>query len=135
MSASQDSLVSSMAAHSSPLGFTPAARKASSGTRRSVFPIPSRPRASASRRAGSTVRTSTLPPRRAAAMAAAAAAVVVLPTPPGPQATMISFEASRPSSEAARAVDLRGAALAPSGAELFAERRRPGGWCAARAGG
>ncbi len=30
-------------------------------------------------------------------MAAAAAAVVVLPTPPGPQATTISFDARRPS--------------------------------------
>ena len=78
----------------------PRPRKASSGTRRSVLPIPSSPSASARRRAGSTVSTRTLPPRWAAAMAAAAAAVVVLPTPPGPQATTISLEASRPSSDA-----------------------------------
>ena len=56
------------------------------GTGVSTLPNPSRPRALASRRAGSTVSTSTLPPRCAAAMAAAAAAVVVLPTPPEPQA-------------------------------------------------
>ncbi len=96
---SHDCLVSSMAAHSWPRALIPAARKASSGTRCSVLPMPSRPRASASRRAGSTVSTSTLLPCRMAAITAAAAAVVVLPTPPGPQATTISLVASRPSME------------------------------------
>src|ERR1700722_1374511 len=94
---SQDCLVSSMAAHSSPRGLSPAARNASSGTRRSVLPIPSRPNALARRLAGSTVRTSTLPPWCTAAMTPAAAAVVVLPTPPGPQAMTISLAASSPS--------------------------------------
>ncbi|MCK4177667.1 hypothetical protein Acit_09420 [Aciditerrimonas ferrireducens] len=88
--------MSSMAAHSSPFGWTPAAAKASGGTRTASLPMPLTPSASASRRAGSTVSTSTRPPERTAAVAAAAAAVVVLPTPPGPQATTISFEASRP---------------------------------------
>src|SRR5664280_1060981 len=97
MRASHDSLVSSMAAHNWPLGFTPAARKASSGTRCSVLPMPSRPRALASRLAGSTVSTSTLDPCLTAAITAAAAAVVVLPTPPGPQATTISLVARSPS--------------------------------------
>ena len=78
-----------------PRGVTPAAAKTSSGIRRSVLPMPAartgQPRASASRRAGSTVSTSTRPPWWQAAMAAAAAAVVVLPTPPGPQAMTISL--------------------------------------------
>ena len=95
MSESHDSLVSSMAAHSSPRGLTPAALKAESGTRCSVLPMPSRPRALASRLAGSTVSTSTLEPWLTAAISADAAAVVVLPTPPGPQATTISLVASR----------------------------------------
>ena len=99
MRASHDSFVSSIAAHNSPRGRAPARVNASSGTRVSRLPIPSRPRASASRLAGSIVNTRTLPPWRHAAMAAAAAAVVVLPTPPGPQATTISREASNPSSE------------------------------------
>ncbi len=68
MRSSHDSFMSSMAAHSSPRGRTPAARKASSGTRCSWLPRPSSPRASASRRAGSTVSTRTLPPWRTAAM-------------------------------------------------------------------
>ena len=57
-----DCLVSSMAAHSSPRGSTPAAANASAGTGVSTLPNCSRPRAVASRRAGSTVSTSTLPP-------------------------------------------------------------------------
>ena len=79
-------LVSSIAAHSSPRGATPASWNAASGTRVAALPRPSSPSASASRRAGSTVSTSTLPPWCTAAMAAAAAAVVVLPTPPEPHA-------------------------------------------------
>ena len=55
--------MSSMAAHSSPRGFSPAAANASGRTRRSSLPMPSSPSASASRRAGSTVSTSTRPPR------------------------------------------------------------------------
>src|SRR3954447_3351260 len=90
---SQESLVSSMAAHSSPRGSTPASVNSSSGTRVSTLPNCSRPSALASRLAGSTVSTRTLPPRWAAAMAAVAAAVVVLPTPPDPQVTTISFDA------------------------------------------
>ena len=99
MSESQDSLVSSIAAHSSPRGVTPAALNAASGTRCSVLPIPSRPSAFASRLAGSTVSTSTFEPWVTAAINAEAAAVVVLPTPPGPQATTISLVASRLSRE------------------------------------
>src|ERR1700736_5056798 len=82
-----------MAAHNSPRGRPPAARKASSGPRFSTLPKPSNPRAFASRLAGSTVRTRTLPPCFTAVMAAAAAAVVVLPTPPEPQAMTISLAA------------------------------------------
>ena len=52
------------------------------------------PSASASRRAGSTVSTSTRPPMWVAAVAAIAAAVVVLPTPPEPQTSTISLAAS-----------------------------------------
>src|SRR5438552_13113725 len=91
-----------MAAHSSPRGLTPAAAKASGDTRFSAFPKPSRPRALASRLAGSTVTTSTLPPCLTATMAAAAAAIVVLPTPPEPDEMAISLAASSCSSEPAR---------------------------------
>src|SRR5436305_4191775 len=107
MRASHDSLVSSMAAHSSPRGCTPACLKASGGTGFSLLPNPSSPRALARRRAGSTVTTSTLPPSDAAAMAAAAAAVVVLPTPPDPQTMASSFAASRCSSDVARSSSFR----------------------------
>ena len=91
---SQLCLVSSMAAHSSPRGLTPAALNTSSATRTSALPMPLSPSASASRLAGSTVSTSTRPPCSAAAMAATEAAVVVLPTPPGPQAMAISLALS-----------------------------------------
>ncbi len=133
---SHDSLVSSIAAQSSPRGVTPAEAKVSSGTRRSVLPMPSRPSASASRRAGSTVSTSTFPPPWAAAMAAAAAAVVVLPTPPGPQATTISLRGQqaveRPPARRERPVRV-GASSEP---QLLAERTRPpGGWYAGRGTG
>ena len=92
---SQLCLVSSMAAHSSPRGVTPACLNTSSEMRTSWLPIPFSPSASASRRAGSTVSTRTRPPCSAAAMAPTAAAVVVLPTPPGPQAMTISLAESR----------------------------------------
>ena len=78
--------------------------------------MPSRPSAVASRRAGSIVSTSTLPPSRLAAPSAAAAATDVLPTPPEPQNTTISFAASSCSS----VVD-RGSARAHR-PELLAER-------------
>ena len=83
-----------MAAHSSPLGWAPAPANTSSGMRTSSLPIPFNPSASASRRAGSTVSTSTRPPCSTTAVAASAAAVVVLPTPPGPQAMTMSLAAS-----------------------------------------
>src|SRR5690606_8240101 len=51
----------------------------------------SSPSALASRLAGSTVSTSTLPPRWVAAEAPIAAAVVVLPTPPEPVDTTTSL--------------------------------------------
>ena len=57
------------------------------------------PRASASRFAGSTVTTSTLPPTYAAATAATEAAVVVFPTPPGPHAITTSRVLSKFSTE------------------------------------
>jgi hypothetical protein len=94
-----------MAAHSSPRGSVPDARNSSAGTRVSTLPNRSSPRAFASRRAGSTVMTSTFPPRWAVAMAATAAAVVVLPTPPEPQQITISFAATRCSSEVAGTAD------------------------------
>ena len=84
MRSSQLCLVSSMAAHSSPLGWAAAPANTSSGMRTSSFPIPLSPSASASRRAGSTVSTRTRPPCSTTAVAASDAAVVVLPTPPGP---------------------------------------------------
>src|SRR5579864_1067698 len=94
MRLSHDCLVSSIAAHSSPLGFTPASANASSGTRAATLPNAPTPSASASRLAGSTVSTRTFPPWRTAAIAAAAAAVVVLPTPPEPHAITISCDTS-----------------------------------------
>src|SRR5437762_9662914 len=123
-SASHDSLVSSMAAHSSPRGCTPACLKASLGTGFSLLPKPSRPRALAKRRAGSTVTTSTLPPSDAAAMAAAAAAVVVLPTPPDPHTMAISLAASRCSSDVARSSSLR--RFGVTAASLVAQFRAQG---------
>src|SRR3546814_13390891 len=92
--AAQLSFVAIIAGHGSPLGSTPAAAKASGGTCDSTLPNASRPSALASRRAGSTVTTRTLPPWCTAAIAAAAAAVVVLPTPPDPQWMTISLAAS-----------------------------------------
>ncbi len=62
MRSSQLCLVSSMAAHSSPRGGPPPPVNTSSGMRTSSLPIPFSPSASASRRAGSTVSTSTRPP-------------------------------------------------------------------------
>ncbi len=91
MRSSQLCLVSSIAAHSSPLGWAAAPVNTSSGMRTSSFPIPFRPSASARRRAGSTVSTSTRPPCSTTAVAASAAAVVVLPTPPGPHAMTMSL--------------------------------------------
>src|SRR5205807_4835097 len=64
-------------------GGSPAASKASSGTRLGLLARASRPRASASRLAGSMVTTQVWRPRRAPSMAMAAD-TVVLPTPPGP---------------------------------------------------
>ena len=61
--------------------------------------MPLIPRASASRFAGSTVTTSTLPPTYAAATAATEAAVVVFPTPPGPQAMITSRVLNKLSTE------------------------------------
>src|SRR5919108_2619671 len=110
-SSSHDSLVSSIAAHSSPRGSTPAERNSSGGTGVSTLPNCSSPRALASRRAGSTVMTSTFPPRWAVAMAATAAAVVVLPTPPDPQQITISLAATRCSSEVAGTFAGRGTLL------------------------
>src|SRR5437588_9826450 len=123
MRASHDSLVSSMAAHSSPRGSTPADLKASAGTGFSMLPMPSRPRALAKRRAGSTVTTSTLPPSDAAARAAAAAEVVVLPTPPDPHTMAISLAASRCSSDMACSSSLRrrGVTIVPLVAQLRAQ--------------
>ena len=94
MRSSQLCLVSSIAAHSSPLGWAAAPVNTSSGMRTSSFPMPLSPSASASRRAGSTVSTSTRPPSSTTAVAASAAAVVVLPTPPGPHAMTMSLAAS-----------------------------------------
>jgi hypothetical protein len=88
-----------MAAHSSPRGRWPDVSKAAAGTRVASLPrAPPTPMASARRRAGSTVSTSTRPPRSVAANVAKAAAVVVLPTPPEPHVTTISFAASSCSS-------------------------------------
>src|SRR2546427_2986367 len=64
-------------------GGSPAASKASSGTRPGWLARALRPRASASRLAGSMVTTQVWRPRRAPSMAMAAD-TVVLPTPPGP---------------------------------------------------
>ncbi len=64
---SHDCFVSSIAADSSPLGSIPAIFSTSSGTRWASLPMPSRPSAVASRRAGSMVSSSVLPPRRIAA--------------------------------------------------------------------
>src|SRR2546427_4607233 len=64
-------------------GGSPAASKASSGTRLGLLARACRPRASASRLAGSMVTTQVWRPRRAPSMAMAAD-TVVLPTPPGP---------------------------------------------------
>ena len=76
--------VSSIAAHSSPRGFTSAAANAAAGTRVSTLPKPSRPSALARRRAGSTVSTEHAPAVTGRGHGApSAAAVVVLPTPPG----------------------------------------------------
>src|SRR4051812_40120278 len=91
---SHDCLVSSIAAHSSPRGVTPASSNADSGTCFSTLPNPSRPSALASRLAGSTVRTRTLPPCFTATIAATAAAVVVFPTPLLPQNTATSLAAN-----------------------------------------
>ena len=55
---------------------------------------------SASRRAGSTVSTSTRPPSSSVAIVPSAAATVVLPTPPDPQVTAISLAASSCSMDA-----------------------------------
>ena len=74
----------------------PSAPRRRRGARR--LPRPSSPSAVASRRAGSIVSTSTLPPRWTVAPSAAAAATEVLPTPPEPQKTTISFAASSCSS-------------------------------------
>src|SRR4029453_13070983 len=104
-SSSHDCLVSSMAAHSSPRGSIPASGNRAGGTWVSTLPNRSSPRALASRRAGSTVMTSTFPPRWAAAMAAADADVVVLPTPPDPQQITISLAASSGSSDEAGGAD------------------------------
>lgn len=87
---SQLSLVSNMAAHSSPVGRMPTEVNASSGTRTSTLPKRSRPMALANRRAGSTVTTNTFNPNVDAAIVATAAAVVVLPTPPEPAVTSTS---------------------------------------------
>src|SRR5919202_4681791 len=124
-SSSHDCLVSSMAAHSSPRGSTPASLNADGSILRSTLPRLSMPRASARRRAGSTVSTSVLLPRATADMAAAAAAVVVLPTPPDPQQTAISLAASRCSRVGACRV-----AVATSVPQLGAEG---GGYLARRA--
>ena len=86
ISSSQPALVSSIAAHSSPRGVDAGRRRTpSAGTRVAVLPSAPTPSASASRRAGSTVSTSTLPPWSTAAASPSAAAIVVLPTPPDPQ--------------------------------------------------
>ena len=122
---SQLCFVSSIAAHSSPRGSTPASANASGGTCVSTLPNVSSPRALARRRAGSTVSTSTLPPWWTAAIAAAAAAVVVLPTPPEPQWITISLAASSCSIEPVDAVAC-GAAIRTRAPRRGA--RRPGGW-------
>ena len=80
-----------MAAHSSPLGSAPTARRAASGTRVAVLPKADRPMAVARRRAGSTVTTSTLASSSTAAVAATAAAMEVLPTPPAPHTNTTSL--------------------------------------------
>src|SRR5665213_1378867 len=139
MRESHDSLVSSMAAHNSPRGFTPAALNAAFGTRCSVLPMPSSPSALARRLAGSTVRTSTLEPWLIAAIRAEAAAVVVLPTPPGPQATTISLVASRlyivrtGASASTLRLPVRGARAAITGRAPRRASRPPASWYAARA--
>ena len=70
-----------------------------------MLPNSSSPSAFASRLAGSTVSTSTLPPMVAwRPSRRAAAAVVVLPTPPEPQEMTISFAASNCSSDRAGSV-------------------------------
>src|SRR5687767_6766118 len=119
---SHDSFVSSMAAHSSPRGSTPAAANSRDGTCDSTLPNCSSPSAFARRRAGSTVMTRTFPPRWAAAIAAAAAAVVVLPTPPEPQKITISLAASSGSREVAGPELRRLAMVRPSVPQLGAER-------------
>src|ERR671910_2117613 len=122
-SSSHDCLVSSIAAHSSPRGSTPAFANRAPSTCVSTLPKRSRPRALASRRAGSTVITSTLPPRWAAAMAAAAAAVVVLPTPPDPQQITISLAARSGSSDVATSPIRVPGRLLPRGATLEPQLR------------
>ena len=64
-----------------------------SGTGRGVLSSEVRPIDWASRRAGSTVSTTTCLPR-SAARSPSAAAVVVLPTPPEPQQTMMRVRGS-----------------------------------------
>jgi len=83
--------MSSIAQCSSPLGVAPAAASVASSIRVTSLPIPFSPSASASRRAGSIVSTSTRPGEVVAASIATDAAMVVLPTPPGPQHKMISL--------------------------------------------
>ena len=105
--------------------------KASSATRVSALPKRSRPRALASRRAGSTVSTSTLPPRWAAAIAASAAAVVVLPTPPEPQRDddllgrqQLLERADRPSGSVASALAIEPSS-SPRASATWRVKRRP----------
>ncbi len=128
MRSSQLCLVSSIAAHSSPLGWAAAPANTSSGMRTSSLPIPLRPSASASRRAGSTVSTSTRPPSSTTAFAASAAAVVVLPTPPGPQAMTMSFAASSWATVLAVPASL----AAVTGRAPRPAHGRPGGSCGRR---
>src|SRR6185437_9213331 len=82
----------------------PPAVASGSGTGRGVLSRLDRPMDWASRRAGSTVSTTTCRPR-SAARRPSAAAVVVLPTPPEPQHTMIRVRGS----SSRRSVSSRGA--------------------------
>ena len=82
-SSSQVCLRSSIIAHISPRGVSPACAKSAGSMRVSSLPRAFSPSELASRRAGSMVNTSARWPSMAARRASAAA-VVVLPTPPEP---------------------------------------------------
>ena len=109
-SSSKVLFVSSIRAHSSP-GQSPSIRDG-------VPVSPARPRASASRLAGSMVTTTARRPAFAAS-SASAAAVVVLPTPPEPQHTRMLRCATSSVSDAARVL----AHTASGSASTSASRR------------